>query len=330
MRSIIIPQYLKVTKTASELYFAINELIKKHQISKLLLCCGEYSMRSLIAEFKTQIKIPIDIINPKLNDISPNKDYEWVVGIGGGAILDHAKFLATQIGAKFISIPTLVSHDGISSPVAVINGSSLAASVPFAVFAPLNLIKESSLQHIQSGIGDLISNLSAIEDWKLANQERGEAIDDFSIMLSKDAAQKIIFNLEKLMLQKIHPETALYNEEFLESLVESLCLSGIAMSIAGSSRPCSGAEHLISHAIDKTFGHGVKSSHGIQVLIATLFLEKFRNNEKRHSKLLKIMKYFKFPISFEEIGITDLNSILELAPQTRTNRFTILNLKKSV
>jgi glycerol-1-phosphate dehydrogenase [NAD(P)+] len=59
--------------------------------------------------------------------------------------------------------------------------------------------------------------------------------------------------------------------EFVRSLIIAQIYSGIAMSIAGTSRPCSGPEHLISHAIDEL---NVCSDvlHGVQVGSACLFM----------------------------------------------------------
>jgi len=46
------------------------------------------------------------------------------------------------------------------------------------------------------------------------------------------------------------------------TLVEGLVVSGVAMVLAGNSRPSSGAEHLISHALDRFPIHDL---HGLQV-----------------------------------------------------------------
>ena len=51
-------------------------------------------------------------------------------------------------------------------------------------------------------------------------------------------------------------------------LAQSLVLGGLAMQIAGSSRPCSGSDHLFCHALDELFDHGLP--HGIVVGIGTI------------------------------------------------------------
>jgi glycerol-1-phosphate dehydrogenase [NAD(P)+] len=262
--------------------------------------------------------------------VNENSDTEWILGIGGGKMLDFAKYLSSKLAARFIAIPTLVSHDGICSPVAVIDGVSVGAVMPAALLVPLYIIEQSSEEHIKAGIGDLVANLSAIEDWKLANLHANTPIDDFAIMLSKQAAMTVIQSLKTY-------DYDIKNKNFLISLTEGLALSGIAMSIAGNSRPCSGAEHMISHAIDQIYGHGVKAMHGIQVAVATVFLQTKRNAEISQVRLsciyedlnlLGVLGMIDFPLSFSDIGIedSDLDKIMALAPNTRPGRFTILDL----
>ena len=154
-------------------------------------------------------------------------------------------------------------------------------------------------------------------------------------MISKKSASDIIQKLKINYLEhdSILEPDFLRSEDFLLSLTESLALSGIAMSIAGNSRPCSGAEHMISHAIDELFGHGIKAPHGIQVLIAALYLEGFRKNSSVNSvvgsldQLKQILSFYKFPLEFKDINISEqeLNKILEMAPKTRAGRYSILN-----
>ena len=333
MRNIVIPSHLQIAKTSAELIVVLQALIDEYKIEKLLLCHGLYTRDSEALMIAEQFDPLVDLClvdDKAIGDLlqSPStQHYDCVIGLGGGKVLDYAKYLSAKISAKFISIPTLISHDGICSPVAVLRGQSLAAVMPKALLIPLYMIKASDVDHIKSGVGDLISNLSAVDDWYLAAQHSNESVDDFAIMLAKNSAMNIILQLESFMARGLDYQWALYDDEFLEALVEALALSGIAMSIAGSSRPCSGAEHLISHAIDKLFGHGVKASHGIQVLLATVFLEGYRANQERKQRLEKILSYFHFPETFAAIGVHDMQAIIELAPKMRPDRFSILSLE---
>ncbi len=369
MRQITIPKELKIADDYAALLTVIEDLITENLIAKIYIFAGTYASFILGNELAKDLdnsshikscKINYQIVNDQdllhESDLSQKLDNNWLLAIGGGKVLDQVKYLAAKTNSKFISVPTLISHDGICSPVAVLNGKSYGAVMPYALLVPLFIIKDASTAQIQSGVGDLIANLSAIEDWKLANKYKGEEIDSFAAMLSKQSAMSVISILETQLKLKNNKQNwskdFIHEEFFLRSLIEALAISGIAMSICGNSRPCSGAEHMISHAIDEIYGHGVKASHGIQVLIATLFLESLRGYDliksifsqahdfdlsldkvdfeklEYNSILFKLLAELDFPTKFADIGIdsTELKRIIQLAPQTRKNRFTILDL----
>ncbi len=329
MRQIPIPQQLEITETPVDLLNAFQRCIKNNNIKRLVIFSSRSSYKLFVEDLiKDLLRMGIkanSLISEEVSLQSP-LDCDWIAGVGGGRVLDQGKLLASKLGVNFISVPTLISHDGICSPVAVVHGKSLPAIMPSALIVPLDIIASADRKYIQAGIGDLMSNLSAIQDWHLASKFNNEIIDDFAILLSKQAAMNVVQALD------VNPDIS--DKRFLRILVESLALSGIAMSIAGNSRPCSGAEHMISHAIDLIYGHGTKALHGIQVLIATLFLEREFHQvdlitEKplslgENSYLMRLCHKLNLPTSFEELEIDNLESILKLAPETRSGRYTVL------
>jgi len=331
-----IPTKLVIAKTFEEFSSELDIYIKQNKIEEILIISGETQFSNLSSDLKNKFKNLANIDLVRVSELSNlQKKYSWIMGLGGGKVLDRAKYLAFSQEANFISVPTLIAHDGICSPVAVIENKSLGAVMPHALFVPLFVINSSPIIHIQAGVGDLIANLSAIEDWKLSAQNSKDNINDFAIMISKKSASDIIQKLTVNYLEQgsLLGTDFLRSEEFLFSLTESLALSGIAMSIAGNSRPCSGGEHLISHAIDENYGHGFKAPHGIQVLIASLYLEKFRRSTSVNSisgsleNLKTVLKFYEFPLDFKDIDISEaeLKKIIEIAPKTRAGRYSILN-----
>ena len=284
---------------------------------------------------KVQKLKTFQVINASISYVNqlPLTDFDVVVGIGGGKVIDTAKYAAHINNIPCVSIPTAISNDGICSPVAVLKEKhnthkSLGATIPAALFVPLHIIEKSDEESIISGIGDLLSNLSAIEDWKLAASENGEFIDDYAVMVSKQAALSIYTEIKNYILQR--KTKSQFIKENLEMIVESLALSGVAMEIAGTSRPASGAEHLISHAIDELFG-GLKS-HGIQVAFG-MFITTFLRAElglvdKKHFEELRaIFRFLGLPTRLSEVGLTEnkLIQVLEHAPNTRSDRYSILS-----
>jgi glycerol-1-phosphate dehydrogenase [NAD(P)+] len=183
----------------------------------------------------------------------------------------------------------------------------------------MELLGQAPRDSILAGTGDMVSNLSAIEDWRLAERDIGEPIDDYALLISSQSAQMVLRYLEK--------SVAVDSKTYLEVLVEGLILSGIAMNIAGNSRPASGAEHEISHAIDALFPKKARL-HGYQVAFGTLVADKIRGKDT--SKLKELFASIGLPIHFQNLGLTLEEAVAALlhAPKTRPERYSILKKRK--
>jgi glycerol-1-phosphate dehydrogenase [NAD(P)+] len=248
------------------------------------------------------------------------KQADSIIGVGGGRALDVGKYVATNRTCRYVSIPTVPSHDGLASPVSVLkdetgHSQSLGVQMPIGVLVDLDLLRKAPRQSILAGTGDMISNLSAIEDWLLAERDIGEQVDDYALLISSQSAQMVLRYLEK--------EPTIESEAYLEVLVEGLILSGIAMNIAGNSRPASGAEHEISHAIDALFPEKARL-HGYQVAFGTLVAQKIRGKEI--TELTRLFSTIGLPVGFKDLGLTidEAVSALFHAPETRPGRYSVL------
>lgn len=241
--------------------------------------------------------------------------YDALIGIGGGRTLDVAKYAAAMSGLPFVSVATTLTHDGIASPVATLDTQGRKASfgvhVPIAVFVDIDEVRSAPAEHIASGVGDVLSNLSAIADWELARRVRGEAVDGMAVSLARTAGEAVI-------------GTTPGTDEFLTVLADALILSGLAMTVAGSSRPCSGACHEISHALDAS--HGSPGLHGAQVAFGALFASWLRGDDELFARLDGAMRTHGLPRTPEDLGIDRgvFVSVVIEAPRTRPDRFTIL------
>ncbi len=181
-----------------------------------------------------------------------------IIGFGGGKALDVAKYIAYLSRIPYISVPTSLSNDGFCSPQSSLTIADrrrpLPSAVPFGVILDTAVILNAPEILWHSGIGDLVSKFTAVADWKLAFHAVGEEVDDFSALLSDASVYQFL----------ARPVRDL---EGIKLLGTALLLNGISMSICGSSRPASGSEHLISHALD-----GLSQRprlHGLQVGVAT-------------------------------------------------------------
>jgi glycerol-1-phosphate dehydrogenase [NAD(P)+] len=246
------------------------------------------------------------------------KKYDAIVGVGGGRVIDLCKYAATLLEIPMISVATNLAHDGVASPVSILenNGGrgSFGVNAPLAVVIDLDAIKMAPDRFIKAGIGDVLSNLSAVKDWELAVKENGEKMDGLAASMARISAEALLGRADSIG-----------SDDFLVALSEALVLSGIAMGIAGTSRPCSGACHEISHAIDLLFPDRTQS-HGEQVGVGALFATFLRNDEERFTELAYALSQHGLPISHHNLGFNDeeFTEIVKSAPTTRPDRFTIL------
>jgi glycerol-1-phosphate dehydrogenase [NAD(P)+] len=249
-------------------------------------------------------------------------DVDAVVGIGGGKVLDVSKVVSTELNAEFVSVPTTASHDGIASPVASFkeNGKPISISTkpPIAVIADTEIIKSCPRRLIHSGFGDLISNITAVKDWRLSRDLRGESYNEVAVAIASMPAF--------LMVSRAN-EANFRLEDEIETLLRGLIMSGVAISIAGSSRPASGAEHKFSHAID-FLGYG-NGTHGEQVGLGTIIFEYFYEKaygDGNWELIRDSLKNAGAPTKAAEIslGKEQVLEALLYAKKIRRKRFTVL------
>ncbi|MEU9748440.1 MULTISPECIES: iron-containing alcohol dehydrogenase family protein [Streptomyces] len=254
----------------------------------------------------------------KLADDIKGKRYDAVVGLGGGKIIDVAKYAAARVGLPMVSVATNLAHDGLCSPVATLDNDngrgSYGVPMPIAMVIDLDVVREAPARFVRSGIGDAISNLSAIADWELSHEVNGEPIDGLAAAMARTAGESVLR----------HPGTV-GDDEFLTVLSEALVLSGIAISISGDTRPSSGACHEISHAFDLLHPRRA-ASHGEQVGIGAAFAMYLRGAHEQSRLFAEVLRRHELPVLPAEIGFTadEFVQAVEYAPQTRPGRFTIL------
>jgi glycerol-1-phosphate dehydrogenase [NAD(P)+] len=243
--------------------------------------------------------------------------HDALVAIGGGRTLDVAKLAATLTGLPMVSVPTSLAHDGMASPVASLEESgrksSYGVQTPLAVVVDLDYVLRSDAALRRSGIGDAVSNLSAIADWQLAHRVRDEPIDGIAVTFARTAAEAIL-----------HRRDGIDDKPFLLALAEGLVLSGLAMGAAGSSRPCSGGDHEIVHAIDHLFPD--TAAHGELAAAAALFTRWLREPARDAELLDACLTRHGLPRVPADLGLSEeqFAAAVAYAPGTRPDRFTIL------
>ncbi|WP_093169825.1 iron-containing alcohol dehydrogenase family protein [Sinosporangium album] len=243
--------------------------------------------------------------------------YEAVVGIGGGKTIDATKYAASLAGIPMVAVATNLSHDGICSPVASLvhegGKGSFGVPMPLAIMVDLDFVHDAPPALVRSGVGDVVSNLSAIEDWHLGAAERGEPIDGLACSMARTAAEAVIGRGDSIE-----------SDAFLTVLAESLILSGVAMVVAGSSRPTSGGDHEILHAVDQLYPG--TSNHGELAGIGAAFCFFLRRDEQRFTQVVDCLRGHSLPVTPRDVGLSaeQFTTAVMHAPATRPGRYTIL------
>ncbi|HKL29291.1 MAG TPA: NAD(P)-dependent glycerol-1-phosphate dehydrogenase [Natrialbaceae archaeon] len=251
--------------------------------------------------------------------VAEREDVDYLVGVGGGKPIDIAKMAADDRDQGFVSVPTAASHDGIVSGRSSIpegdTRHSVAADPPLAVVADTEIIADAPWELTTAGCADIISNYTAVMDWRLANRLKNVEYSEYAAALSEMTAEMLVDNADS-----IRPGL----EESAWVVVKALVSSGVAMSIAGSSRPASGAEHLFSHQLDR-IAPG-KALHGHQVGVGSIMTAYLHGGERGIWKRIRdALAAIDAPTTADELGVSDEEVIeaLTTAHEIR-DRYTIL------
>jgi glycerol-1-phosphate dehydrogenase [NAD(P)+] len=242
----------------------------------------------------------------------------FLIGVGGGRSIDIAKLASLGVNVPFLSVPTAASHDGICSSQAslTINGetTSIKAQSPLAIVADSKIIAQAPARLLSAGCGDIISNYTAILDWQLAHRLRNEEYSEYASALSGMTARMIVE-----LAADIRPGL----EESARIVIKALISSGVAMSIAGSSRPASGSEHKFAHAMNK-IAPG-RALHGELCGLGTIMMMYLHGGDWKMIK--RALALVGAPTSAVEVGL-DAESVISAlvnAHEIRSERYTILD-----
>ena len=291
-------------------------LISGTNVQKVLRKKIEKSLNSNKIKFvwHTSIDNQIESLNQIQKNVKKDKA-DLVAGIGGGRSVDTAKLISYNLEIPFVSLPTAASHDGMASPFVSVKSDkphSIVATAPMGVFVDIDIIKKAPKKLLASGCGDLIANIIAVKDWQLGHEKKKEYYGRYAADLALMSAKIVMENSSEFA--KKGPDARV--------IVEGLISAGVASCIAGSSRPCSGAEHLFSHALDKIApGIGL---HGEKCGIGSILIGKLQGQDWK--KIVNTLKNVGAPTTAKEIGLTEEMVIeaLTIAQDLRPERYTIL------
>lgn len=321
-----IPQILDVSYDAMS---NIPTQLKRHQLNKIIVFLGS-GIKELFAE---QVKalcendlveilevmsfenLDVDTIVKKAYGIGHKEDA--IVAIGGGKVVDTAKYISFLRNVPFISVPTSIANDGFCSSGASLyvegKRKSVKAHIPFGVICDLFILKSAPERLYYSGLGDIVSKITACYDWEREAALNLDTLDHFAVLIAKKSVNSVV----RLPFKYINDDL------FIKEVVDSLIMSGIAMEMAGKSAPASGSEHLLSHALDQILE--TPYPHGIQVGIATYLMALVQEHRvPRVRDFLTKTGFFNY-IESLNIPKSIWYDAIDLAPSIKPNRQTFLH-----
>ncbi len=231
-----------------------------------------------------------DVTKDRMSDAVRASDL--VVSVGAGVLTDLGRWIAAENALAFVSFATAASMNGYTSPhaAAMVKGIRVLekAHPPYAVVADPDVIRHAPYELTAAGLGDILARPVSANDWYLTHL----LFDDYYC----DRAANLINDIEPAYMQHAQ-ELKARSPETIETLFRGLLVAGVAMTMAGSSAPCSGGEHLISHTLDmmSTLDGTEHDLHGRQVGVGTVLA----------SELYRRVLALESPTFVEPSGLTD-------------------------
>lgn len=246
----------------------------------------------------------------------PNKT-QAVIGMGGGKVIDAAKYIGYILRIPFISIPTSSSSDGFSSSSASLTVDGHRKSVPakmaYGILVDTDVIKSAPVRFLYSGVGDMVAKISSTYDWQHEEDLGYGEVNDFAFMIAKKAVNSFVRT----------PFESIEEDLFLKELLDSLAMSGVANEIAGSSAPTSGSEHMISHALDSFLER--PQLHGVQVGIGTYIMCKITDHRwQRVDNIFTKTGFWDYCATLD-LKAADYSKAIDMAPSMKPHRHTYLH-----
>lgn len=232
------------------------------------LCAADIATRCLIVPDQPDGSSPVcdDITMRGLAARLPRAD--MLLAVGSGVISDITKWIASEIHLPFMTFATASSMNGYASRniAPAIKGVKqvLDGVVPLAILADPDILANAPFELTTAGLGDALAKPISVTDWRISRELFGEYYCPLCAQLIRDLEPGY----------RDHPrELAKRDPDATAALFNALIYSGVAMTMAATSFPASGGEHLISHALDMiAIDRGLQHDyHGRQVGLGTIF-----------------------------------------------------------
>lgn len=246
-----------------------------------------------------------------------------ILGIGGGAIIDAAKYMAHETEKSLYVIPGATTTDAFLTPVSVIKNDRTQVEEiyqtkkPGHVFFDMDILEGAPSRYNVAGLGDVLSMYTASYDWQLAHQKTGESFDP----LLAEMAMGLIRSLEP-----VTTEIAKNSQTGIKHIIDALIAEFFIYNLAGSNRPEVGSEHLFARLFEEN--HIGNFLHGEIVALGVLLMTYFQGRDFRWIRMLIEglgINYKPQTLGIPPDDLIRLTASLNQYVQERNLRYTVLN-----
>ena len=259
-----------------------------------------------ITKNKQKIDKYIESINSRINEI---------ITFGGGSVIDIGKYIAYKLNIKCTCIPSMLSTNSYATnKVAIIENEkkiTLNAKMPDKIIIDNTFLKLSEEENLY-GLADVLSIYTALYDWKIANEDINEKIDENIYAKAENLLVEVMNFINTNSFDKI-------TENNLK-LFEFIGKAGYITNLYGTGRPESGSEHILAKEIESKINipHGISVSIGI--IIMSIIQNQYNEDIAKAIMKLKILDKGKEHDLNMKIIVESLKNI-----KKREDRYTIIN-----
>ena len=191
-----------------------------------------------------------------------------LVAVGSGTVADIGKVVAAAHGLGYVIVQTADSVNGFADDRSVLLLNGVKRTMPSTwadvLVADVDVLVDAPVAMNAAGLADLIAMFTAPSDWYLAN-----------LLGMDDSYSPTVVSLAREQgpaLLEAAPLVPTADRAALGQIAATLTLSGVSMGIAGTTAPCSGMEHVVSHLLEMAAvsSGGEAALHGAQVGVSSI------------------------------------------------------------
>ena len=248
-------------------------------------------------------------------ELAKENDYDVVVGVGGGVIMDFAKLIGDVFGIPVINIPTSSATCAAYTPLSVrytpdgrTVGSKHFGYEVSAVLVDTEIIAAQPVRLLLAGVFDALAKFVEIKQRFNEEIEKYPIGLDWAYILSKKSFDELNKKTEKCIADMKAGEIT---DTVEQVAFATIAATGVISGIARGSNQCALA-HKFYEGTRKMFFEDSRSYLHGEIVGVGLLLQNYFNDEVENNKvLLKLMKKYNMPSCLSDIGVLATSENME-------------------